>query len=122
MHELNNLQTEKSSLLLKIQDLEEKFGKLTHMLSIQKCPTNKTGLGYVASTSDIPSSSKIVFVKRTVPELPPAYVDEGKAVMEGEVPTTAQPPQKPSTRRKPPTCHHCGVSGHIRPKCPQRQA
>jgi predicted nucleic acid-binding Zn-ribbon protein len=50
IHELNSLQTEKSSLLLKIQDLEEKLletqlqlervtdEKLTHMLSIQKSP------------------------------------------------------------------------------------
>jgi hypothetical protein len=82
--------------------------KLTHMLSIQKCPTDKTRFGYVAFTSDIPSSSKTVFVKPTVPE--------------GEVLTIAQPFQKPPTRRKPHTCHHCGVSGHIRSRCPQRQA
>jgi hypothetical protein len=54
-------------MLIKIPDLEEKLlktqlqlervtdKKLTHMLSIQKCPTDKTGLGYVALTSDIPS-------------------------------------------------------------------
>jgi hypothetical protein len=57
VHELNSLQTEKSPILLKIQDLEEKLletqlqlervtnEKLTHMLSIQKCPTDKTRLG-----------------------------------------------------------------------------
>jgi len=56
------------------------------MLSIQKCPTDKTGLGYVASTSDIPSTSKIVFVKPTVPEPPPACVDKGKAIIGGEDP------------------------------------
>jgi hypothetical protein len=70
IHELNSLQTEKSSLLLKIQDLEEKLlekqiqlervtdEKLTHMLSIQKSPTNKTRLGYVAPPSNIPSTSR----------------------------------------------------------------
>jgi hypothetical protein len=59
IHELNSLQTEKSSLLLKIQDLEEKLletqfplervtdEKLTHMLSIQKSPTDKIELGSV---------------------------------------------------------------------------
>jgi hypothetical protein len=69
-------------LLLKIQDLEEKFletqqhlervtdEKLTHMLLIQKSPTDKTEIGYVASTFDIPSTSKSVFVKPTVPEPP----------------------------------------------------
>lgn len=57
VQELNSLQTRKSSLLLKIQDLEEKLletqlqlervtnEKLTHTLSVQKCPTDKIGLG-----------------------------------------------------------------------------
>jgi hypothetical protein len=83
LNDLNSLQSEKSSLLLKVQELEEKLletqlqlervtdEKLTRMLSIQKSLNDKTGLGYVASSSDIPSSSKTVFVKPTVPELPP---------------------------------------------------
>jgi len=116
VHELNNLQTEKSSLLLKSQDLEEKLletqrqleritdEKLTHMLSIQKRPTNKTGLGYVTSTSNIPSTSKTVFVKPTVPEPPTTCMDKGKEVIGGGY-------------RWPPICHHCGLSGHIRPQC-----
>jgi chromosome segregation ATPase len=74
LNDLNSLQTEKSSLLLKVQELEEKLletqlqlervtdEKLTRMLSIQKSPNDKTGLGYVAPSSDIPSSSKTVFV------------------------------------------------------------
>jgi predicted nuclease with TOPRIM domain len=75
IHELNNLHTEKSSLLLKIQGLEEKLletqlqlervtdEKLTDMLSIQKSPTDKTGLRYEAPPSNIPSTSRTVFVK-----------------------------------------------------------
>jgi len=71
IQELNNLQIEKSSLLLKTQDLEEKLletqlqfervtdEKLTHMIYIQKSPTDKIGLGYVAFSSDIPSTSKL---------------------------------------------------------------
>jgi hypothetical protein len=74
LNDMNNLQTEKSSLLLKVQELEEKLletqlqlervtdEKLTRMLSIQKSPHDKSGLGYVAPSSDIPSSSKTVFV------------------------------------------------------------
>jgi hypothetical protein len=27
-----------------------------------------------------------------------------------------------SNKRSLPTCHHCGIIGHIRPKCPQLQA
>jgi hypothetical protein len=77
-------------LLLKIQDLEEKLletqlqlervtdEKLTHMLSIQKSPTDKTGLGYVISSSDIPSTSRIVFVKPIVLEPPSISPNKGK--------------------------------------------
>jgi hypothetical protein len=68
--ELNSLKTEKTIMLIKMNDLEERLletqlqlervsdEKLIHMLSIQKFPTDKTGLGYVPpSTSDIPSTS-----------------------------------------------------------------
>jgi len=97
IHELNSMQTEKSSLVLKIQDLEEKLletqlqlekvtdEKLTHMLSIQKSPTDKTGLEHVASSSDIPSSSKAVFVKPIVPEPPSACTNKMKEVIGGDV-------------------------------------
>jgi len=70
--ELNSLKSESSTLLLKIRDLEEKLleaqleritdEKITQMLSIQKCPADKTGLGYVASTSKISSTSKTVLI------------------------------------------------------------
>jgi hypothetical protein len=71
--ELNSLRTEKTIMLIKINDLEERLletllqldrvsdNKLTHMLSIQKCPTDKNGLGYVPpSTSDTHSTSKTI--------------------------------------------------------------
>jgi len=93
--------------------------KLIHMLSIQKCPTDKTGLGYVPpSTSDILSTSQTIFVKPFILESPPLIVDKGKTVMDGEVPVIPQPSAKLPIRRKTPTCHHCGELGHIRPKCP----
>jgi hypothetical protein len=119
------LQTEKSSLLLRIQKLEEKLletqlqlervtdEKLTRMLSIQKSPTDKTGLGYVAPSSDAPSTSKTVFVKPTIPETPPTTEDKGKDKLNDDVPGT----QKPHSIRRPPICHHCGLSGHVRPQC-----
>jgi hypothetical protein len=111
---LNNLQTEKSSLLHRTQELEEKLletqlqlervtdEKLTRMLSIQKSPTHKTGLGYVASSSDAPSSSKTVFVKPTVSEPPPSVEDKGKDMVNDDVPGT----QKPHSIKRPPICHH----------------
>jgi hypothetical protein len=107
-------------LLLRIQELEEKLvetqlqlervtnEKLTSMLSIQKSPTDKTGLGYVA-----PSSSKTVFVKPAVPEPPPTVEDKGKDNVNDDVLVT----QKPHSIRRPPICHHCGLSGHVRPQC-----
>jgi len=125
IHDLNSLQTEKSSLLRKIQELEEKLletqlqlervtdEKLTHMLSIQKSPTNKTGLGYVAPAFDSPSTSKTVFVKPTVPELLPVVEEKGKEKIFGDVSGT----QKPPIIRKSLICHHCGLSGHVQPQC-----
>jgi hypothetical protein len=125
LYDLNSLQTEKSSLLLRIQELEEKLletllqlervtnEKLIHMLSIQKSLTNKTGLGYVAPSSNAPSTSKTVFVKPTVPEPPPTIEDKGKDKVNEDVPGT----QKPHSFRKPPICHHCGLSGHVHPQC-----
>jgi hypothetical protein len=92
--------------------------KLTHMLSIHKNPTDKTGLGYVASSSDIPSTSKTVFIKPVVLEPPFTCIDKGKEVIGGDVPATAKAIQKPPTIRRPHICHHCGLSGHIRPSAP----
>jgi hypothetical protein len=124
-HDLNSLQTEKSSLLLRIQELEEKLletqlqlervtdEKLTRMLSIQKSPTNKTGLGYVAPPTDTTSISKTVFVKPAVPKPPPIAEDKGKDKINDDVPGT----QKPHSIRRSPICHHCGLSGHVRPQC-----
>jgi hypothetical protein len=103
IHDLNSLQTEKSSLLCKLQKLEEKLletqlqlervtdEKLTRMLTIQKSPTDKTGLEYVAPPSDIPSTSRIVFVKPAVPEPPPTVEDKGKDKINGDVPGTQNP-------------------------------
>jgi hypothetical protein len=109
IHDLNSLQTEKSSLLRKIQELEEKLletqlqlervtdEKLTHMLSIQKSPTYKTSLGYVAPPSDTPSTSRIVFIKPSVLEPPPTVEDK----IDGDVLGT----QKSPSIRKSPICH-----------------
>jgi NCAIR mutase (PurE)-related protein len=111
VQELNNLETERSMMLMKFTDLEEKLleaqlqierltnEKLAHMLSIQKSPTDKTRVGYVASTSDIPSTSKTVFVKPTIPLPPHAYMDKGKSVVSGDGPAIAEPTQKPPTKR-----------------------
>jgi hypothetical protein len=112
-------------LLCKIQELEEKLletqlqlerltdEKLTHMLYIQKSPTNKTSLGYVAPPSNTPSTSRTVFFKPTVPKPPPTVEDKGKDKFDGDVLGT----QKPPSIKKSPICHHYGLSGHVRPQC-----
>jgi len=87
--------------------------KLTHMLSIQKSPIDKTSIGYVAPPSDIPSTSKTVFVKPIVPKPPPTVEDKGKDKINGDVSVT----QKLPTIRRSPICHHCGLSGHVPPQC-----
>lgn len=83
------------------------------MLSIQKSPHDKSGLGYVAPSSDIPSSSKTVFVKPTVSEPPSTVQDKGKDKVNGDVPGT----KVPHSFRRPPICHHCGLSGHVHLQC-----
>jgi hypothetical protein len=104
LHDLNSLQAEKSSLLRKIQELQEKLletqlqlervtnEKLTHMLSIQKSPTNKTGLRYLAPPTDTPHTSMTIFVKPAVPDPPPTVEDKGKDKFNGDVPGTQKPP------------------------------
>jgi hypothetical protein len=54
------------------------------MLSIQKSPTDKIGLGYVAP-SDILSTSRTIFIKPTVLEPPPIVEDKGKDKIHGDV-------------------------------------
>jgi len=71
------------------------------MLSIQKSPTDKTGLGYVGPSSDAPSTSKTVFVKPAVPEPPPTVEDKGKDKVNDDVAGT----QQPHSIRRPPICH-----------------
>jgi hypothetical protein len=90
------------------------------MLTGQKCSSDKTGLGYVATTdaSNIASTSKIVFVKPSIPKPHNAYEDKGKAIViscENANITLVRP--KHSTTRSLPTCHHCGMVGHIKPNC-----
>jgi hypothetical protein len=55
------------------------------MLSIQKSPTDKTGLEHVASSSNIPSTSKTIFIKPTVPKPPSTCMDKGKEVIGGDI-------------------------------------
>jgi len=67
----------------------------------------------VAPPTDTPSTSKTVFVKPAVLEPPHIAEDKGKDKINDDVPGT----QKPLAIRRSPICHHCGLSGHVRPQC-----
>ena len=75
---------------------------------------SKTGLGYVVSSS--PSFS-MAFGSRTV------FVFQSEIGDKGMKSKTILANSKSFVR--PHVCHHCGVSGHIRPNCfklyPQKQ-
>jgi hypothetical protein len=88
------------------------------MLTGQKCSSDKTGLGYVATdSSSIASTSKTVFLKASGSK---PQNDKGKAIMVScENDNTTPVKSKHSTERSLPTCHHCGMVGHIRPNCGQ---
>ena len=137
--ELNEVKTEKVDLLVKLDEtirlvetlvventsLEEKVknlevelsqartqiewmssAKLDEVLSAQKPSYDKTGLGYVVSSSpssSTASGSRIVFVPQS---------EKGDKGMKSK---TDLANSKSFVR--PHVCHHCGVSGHIRPNC-----
>ena len=77
---LNNVKTENILLLDKVKNLELELSvtreqinrsansKLDHMLSVQKSPSNKTGLGFVESIS-MPKSHSTNFVSSSEPRV-----------------------------------------------------
>jgi len=125
---MNTMKTERDTLLQKITDLEDKLmdaqlqlekfsdNKIAQMLTGQKCSSDKTGLGYVATdSSNIASTSRTVFVKSSGSKL---QNDKSKAIMIScENDNTTPAKSKHSKERSLPTCHHCGMVGHIRPNC-----
>ena len=80
--------------------------KLDEVLSAQKPGSDKTGLGYVVSSSpsfSMASGSRTVFM--------PQY-EKGNKGMKSK---TDLANSKSFVR--PHVCHHCGISGHICPNC-----
>ena len=146
---LNNTKTKNMLLLDKIKSLEldlsvtrSASSKLNQMLSDQKSPSDKSGLGFVESisvsaphstnfvlsSSSEPSVSKIVSetVKPPVSEVvKPVEVSSSKKI---RVDLKKSKPKKPTLSKdkshdKPAwVCHFCGKSGHIRPNYYKLQA
>ena len=75
--------------------------KLDHILSIGKVSGDRHGLGYIGENS----TSKTVFVKKTPAPKPPTSSSKKVTI------------SSPRHRRFVPTCHYCGIHGHIRPRC-----
>ncbi|CAL9005570.1 unnamed protein product [Prunus brigantina] len=101
----NNLvfQASNKNLLTQINEANDTVIKLTigakkvdKMLNMGKVHGDKTGFGYGCSSSCIP------------PHLI-TFVNESNTKFDVLVPTR--------TQRFIPTCYHCGVKGHIRPRC-----
>ena len=112
------------------------------MLSVQKSPFDKSGLGFVESisvstphsTNFVPSSSFEPFVNEVVSEIVKPPVSEVVKPIEVSPSRKIRVDLKESTPKestfskdkmhgKPAwVCHFCGKSGHIRPNCYKLQA
>ena len=110
--------------------------KLDDMLSIQKSASDRTGLGYGLSSSNIASTSTTVFVLPTnnvkienneiKTELASENIDKGKSIS-GAPPKLEKKDvknlkakkansQKPK-QKKQHLCHHCRATGYTQPNC-----
>ena len=110
--------------------------KLDEMLSNQKSASDRTGLGYGISSSNIASTSTTVFVppaRNTKIEntdvkisLASENSDKGKSILEAPSKLDKKDVKNPKAKkansqnpkqRKQHLCHHCGATGHTRPNC-----
>ena len=106
------------------------------MLSIQKSASDRTGLGYDISSSNIASTSTTVFVppaKNTEIEntdvktdLVSENIDKGKFILgapprkdkkEVKNPRAKKANSQKPKQKKQHLCHHCGAAGHTQPNC-----
>ena len=111
--------------------------KLDHMLSVQKSPSNKTGLGFVESisvpvphsTNFVPSSSSeppmSKVVKPSVSEAKSAKVTPPRKIrvdLQESKPKAPNPSKGKLHDKLAWICHFYGKSRHIRPNCFKLQA
>ena len=131
---VNMVKAENMMLLDKIKNLELKLSiareqtnrsassKLDHMLSIQKFPLDKIGLGFIDSIS-VPKTHSINFV----PSSKPPKIEVFKPVEVTPTPRKIKVDLKESKPKNPNlpkdkkhdrplwVCHFCGKAGHTRP-------
>ena len=132
---LNNVKTENMLLLKKVTNLELELSvtreqtngsassKLNHMLSVQKSPSDKTGLGFVESifvlethstnfvSSSDPPVSEVVKTVEVTP-LRKIRIDLKKSKSKNSTLSKDKLHDRPAW-----ICHFCKKSGYIRPNC-----
>ena len=137
---LNNVKTKHMLLLDKVKNLELKLSvareqtnrsasfKLDHMLSVQKSPLEKTGLGFVESIF-VPETHSTNFVSSFEPPVSeivkPIEVTPLRKIrvdLPEPKPKTPNPPKGKLHDKPAWVCHFCGKSRHIRPNCFKLQA
>ena len=98
------------------------------MLSVQKSPSDKTGLGFVESIS-MPETHSTNFVPSFEPPVSeivkPVEITPPRKIrvdLQEFKPMTPNPPKGKLHDRPTWVCHFCGKSGHIRPNCFKLQA
>ena len=138
---VNKVKTENIKLLDKIKNLELELSvareqtnrsassKLDHMLSVQKYPLDKTGLGFVDSISVFETYS-INFVPSSKPPkievVKPVEVSLASRKIRVDLkefkPKNPNLPKDKKHDRPLWICHFCGKAGHTRPNCFKLQA
>ena len=134
---LNNVKPQNMLLLDKVKNLEHGLSvareqsnrsassKLDHMLSVQKSPFDKTGLGFVESIN-VSTPNSTIFVPSFSSEPPVSEVVKPLEVTPSRKIRVELKKSKPkqSTLSKDKShdkstwvCHSCGKFGHIRPNC-----
>ena len=101
------------------------------MLSFQKSTSNRIGLGYGLSFSNIASTSSTIFVppannveienNDVKTNLTSENIDKGKSILgappkqdknEGKNPRAKKANSQKPKQKKQHLCHHCGATGH----------
>ena len=138
---IDKVKTKNMLLLDKIKNLELELSvareqtnrstssKLVHMLSVQKSPLDKTGLGFVESilvsethsTNFVPSSEPPLseIIKQVEVTSPSRKI---RVDLKKSKPKNANLPEDKKHNRPLWVCHFCGKAGHTRPNCFKLQA
>ena len=101
---VKNLEVDLSQARTQIERMSN--AKLDKVLSAQKPSFDRIGLGYAVSSdpsSSTASGSRIVFMPQS---------EKGNKGMKSKIVLANS-----KSFARPHVCHHCGVSGHIRPNC-----